>query len=823
MVVDLQCNGDEGDIRECPMRDIGHTACPHTDEAGVVCSPGVRLTGGVTPREGTVELLYNESWGSICHTNWDIDDANVICRGLGYDRALNAVGSAFYTEGSGEILIDDVSCTGSEESVFDCGHSPIGETTCVHDEDAGVVCSYEDDSEFYRLKGSYLYIDSSEQLSTANITRLQSPIIQIPVAEGALCFRFWYYMFGEDAQSLRVYVNDVEDGVASGEIAFEVSGNHGEQWIMDQFDIVGNDTAPFTVTIEAVTGVGVNGDIAIDDIEVLAGSCPYEPMSCDFEETFICGFIQDEEDNADWRRGKGDVIQDDEKPPYDNTFHDIHGYYMYFDSNETVQGSTARLWTPPYTFPGQHCLTFFHFMHGSEIGSLQIYAIESGGTISGSSPVWARIGPQGFEWIKAATTIVADSNFQVVFETTSGGPTYSNIAIDDVTITKGPCVRSLQDETSTTNTGCRKAIGSRLGVEDGRIPDSDFKASSDNGISEPYMARLNSYATSGGWMPADGEQSSWIEVDFGLRRWLTGALTQGVLQSSEWSTLLSFSYINESNGRSFIAEHECNLPGGKIFRTNFDSNSIVTTLFPKPILSANIRIHVEGSHSNSALRFEILGMQDIDCNDLYVSGHTESGMYTIRPADDDQSLRAYCDMVSDEGGWMIFQRRTNGKTSFSKTWSDYENGFGALTGEHWIGLKILTRILAQRPYELRIELEYANGTMYVADYPGFSVSNRSTGYRLNIDELEGSSDDPLAYHNGKSFVTPDQLPSNEMPSCDGPRPSGGWWYVGQCDGRVNLNGLYPGMTGDVTREMYCEVPNDGSPLIYTQMKIKPIS
>nr|XP_054757153.1 MAM and LDL-receptor class A domain-containing protein 1-like [Lytechinus pictus] len=326
MVVDLQCNGDEDDIRECPMRDIGHTACPHTDEAGVVCSPGVRLTGGVTPREGTVELLYNESWGSICHTNWDIDDANVICRGLGYDRALNAVGSAFYTEGSGEILIDDVSCTGSEESVFDCGHSPIGETACDHDEDAGVVCSYEDDSELYRLKGSYLYIDSSEQLSTANITRLQSPIIQIPVAEGALCFRFWYYMFGEDAQSLRVYVNDVEDGVASGEIAFEVSGNHGEQWIMDQFDIVGNDTAPFTVTIEAVTGVGVNGDIAIDDIEVLAGSCPYEPMSCDFEETFICGFIQDEEDNADWRRGKGDVIQDDEKPPYDNTFHDIHEY-----------------------------------------------------------------------------------------------------------------------------------------------------------------------------------------------------------------------------------------------------------------------------------------------------------------------------------------------------------------------------------------------------------------------------------------------------------------------------------------------------------------
>lgn len=86
---------------------------------------------------------------------------------------------------------------------------------------------------------------------------------------------------------------------------------------------------------------------------------------------------------------------------------------MYMNSKDTWSGSTALLWTPPYAFPGQHCLTFYYFMHGSEIGSLQVYAIQSGGFVDGSTPVWTRVGPQGYEWKKAVTPIVADSNFQV--------------------------------------------------------------------------------------------------------------------------------------------------------------------------------------------------------------------------------------------------------------------------------------------------------------------------------------------------------------------------------------------------------------------------
>ena len=44
--------------------------------------------------------------------------------------------------GSGEVLIDNVGCNGSEERLFDCVHNGVGNHNCNedHDEDAGVIC-----------------------------------------------------------------------------------------------------------------------------------------------------------------------------------------------------------------------------------------------------------------------------------------------------------------------------------------------------------------------------------------------------------------------------------------------------------------------------------------------------------------------------------------------------------------------------------------------------------------------------------------------------------------------------------------------------------
>ena len=64
-------------------------SCPHiSDPVEVVhsaCMDGdVRLVGGVTYNEGTVEVCLNNAWGTICHNRWSSVDASVVCGQLGY-------------------------------------------------------------------------------------------------------------------------------------------------------------------------------------------------------------------------------------------------------------------------------------------------------------------------------------------------------------------------------------------------------------------------------------------------------------------------------------------------------------------------------------------------------------------------------------------------------------------------------------------------------------------------------------------------------------------------------------------------------------------
>ena len=88
-----------------------------------------------------MEISLHDQWGTVCHDDWDIDDAHVVCRQLGFSGAVSAPGSAHFGVGSGQIWLDNVNCSGSENSILKCRHNGVGRHICNHDEDASVICS----------------------------------------------------------------------------------------------------------------------------------------------------------------------------------------------------------------------------------------------------------------------------------------------------------------------------------------------------------------------------------------------------------------------------------------------------------------------------------------------------------------------------------------------------------------------------------------------------------------------------------------------------------------------------------------------------------
>ena len=105
----------------------------------------VRLVDGAASSEGRVEIYHYYNWGTVCDDEWDLNDAMVVCRQLGYLSATEAPGQAHFGQGSEEapIFMDGVQCLGSETLLSSCNFNGWGEEDCNHWEDAGVVCTNE--------------------------------------------------------------------------------------------------------------------------------------------------------------------------------------------------------------------------------------------------------------------------------------------------------------------------------------------------------------------------------------------------------------------------------------------------------------------------------------------------------------------------------------------------------------------------------------------------------------------------------------------------------------------------------------------------------
>ena len=146
-------------------------------------------------------------------------------------------------------------------------------------------------------------------------------------------------------------------------------------------------------------------------------------------------------------------------------------------------------------------------------------------------------------------------------------------------------------------------------------------------------------------------------------------------------------------------------------------------------------------------------------------------------------------METDGGKWLVIQRRINGSVNFYRNWTDYVSGFGDLEGEFWYGLEKIHCLTTREHVELRIELGNGPKPSIVWTYQLFKVGGAETNYRLTIGQGQGMGGtfDAMAYHNGRSFTTPDRDNDGNSGNC-AVSVGGAWWYT-SCH-YADLNGNY---------------------------------
>lgn len=215
-----------------------------------------------------------------------------------------------------------------------------------------------------------------------------------------------------------------------------------------------------------------------------------------------------------------------------------------------------------------------------------------------------------------------------------------------------------------------------------------------------------------------------------------------------------------------------------------------------------------------------LAVQDPkDCEDVLKAGNSQSGIYTVKPPNEQTGVQVYCDMDTAGGGWLLIQKRIDGKVDFHRTFSEYEAGFGNLSAEHWLGNKHIHAITSSGNYELLVELEDFQQHIKTAHYSSFSVGDSGSVYRLSVSGYNGTAGDSLMFdHNGHQFSTYDADHDGSTNSNCAASLTGGYWYS-NCF-KSNLNGKWGvgGQTGIVWGsfkdwQMYV--------LKRTEMKIRP--
>ncbi|XP_056007182.1 angiopoietin-1-like [Ostrea edulis] len=220
-------------------------------------------------------------------------------------------------------------------------------------------------------------------------------------------------------------------------------------------------------------------------------------------------------------------------------------------------------------------------------------------------------------------------------------------------------------------------------------------------------------------------------------------------------------------------------------------------------------------------RYYRVSQNAVDCLQLYQSGQTCSGIYTIYPGGVPSNV--ICNMEISGGGWTVVQNRFDGSLDFNRNWLDYKTGFGSPNGEYWIGNEVIYELTKDLTSSLYVTIMLTNGTSLFQQYETFSIANELDNYRLYLaGKSSGTLGDRMTKTtssdaiNGMMFSTKDRDNGRNYMDCAGEH-FGGWWYNYCHD--AYLNGLYG---SSLWKQPWYPTIGDGRLIRETVMMVKRV-
>lgn len=139
--------------------------------------------------------------------------------------------------------------------------------------------------------------------------------------------------------------------------------------------------------------------------------------------------------------------------------------------------------------------------------------------------------------------------------------------------------------------------------------------------------------------------------------------------------------------------------------------------------------------------------------------------------------------------WTVIQQRGQAdgedyREDFNRSWTDYKNGFGSLTGDFWYGNDFIHRLTYDDDMELKIVIDSWDQRHQEFEYEVFRVDSERHKYNLVVNGYRGQNKtlNAMAYHNNQDFSTFDR--QNDNSGIDGKNAccscatsyASGWWF-----------------------------------------------